>query len=105
MRLCVVGVGYVGLVSAACLAADGHAVVGVDANRDKVDMINRGLSPIVEAETSELIHEAVTRGTLRATMDVEEGVAASEATLICVGTPGQANGSPDLRYVRKVCAG
>lgn len=104
MRLCVVGVGYVGLVSAACLAADGHAVVGVDANRDKVDMINRGLSPIVEAETSELIHEAVTRGTLRATMDVEEGVAASEATLICVGTPGQANGSPDLRYVRKVCA-
>jgi len=104
MRLCVVGVGYVGLVSAACLARDGHAVVGVDANRDKVDIINRGQSPIVEAETSELIHETVTRGTLRATMDVEEGVTASEATLICVGTPGQANGSPDLRYVRKVCA-
>jgi GDP-mannose 6-dehydrogenase len=104
MRLCVVGVGYVGLVSAACLAEDGHAVVGVDANRAKVDMINRGQSPIVEAETSELIRKAVANGMLRATMDVEEGVAASEATLVCVGTPGQANGSPDLRYVRKVCA-
>ncbi|MEN6576123.1 MAG: UDP-glucose/GDP-mannose dehydrogenase family protein [Phycisphaerales bacterium] len=104
MRLCVIGVGYVGLVSAACLAKEGHTVVGVDSNRAKVDMINSGVSPIVEAGTHELIRETVARGALRATLDVEEGVAASELTLICVGTPGQANGSPDLKYVRKVCA-
>jgi len=104
MRLCVVGVGYVGLVSAACLAKEGHTVVGVDSNRAKVDMINRGVSPIVEARTSDLIRDVVAKGSLRATMDVEEGVGASELTLLCVGTPGQANGSPDLTHVRKVCA-
>jgi len=103
MRVCVVGVGYVGLVSAACLAKEGHTVIGVDSNRAKVDMINSGVSPIVEAGTGELIREAVARGTLRATMDIEPAVGVSELTLICVGTPGQANGSPDLKYVRKVC--
>jgi len=103
MRVCVVGVGYVGLVSAACLAREGHIVVGVDANRAKVDMINDGVSPIVESQTPELIREAVTRGTLRATVDVEEAMAVSDLSLICVGTPGQANGSPDLKYVRRVC--
>lgn len=103
MRLCVVGVGYVGLVSAACLAKEGHTVIGVDSNRAKVEMINSGVSPIVEAGTPELIREAVARGTLRATMDIEQAVGVSELTLICVGTPGQANGSPDLKYVRKVC--
>ncbi len=104
MRVCVVGVGYVGLVTAACLTREGHTVVGVDSNRAKVDTINRGRSPIVERETLELVRDAVARGTLRATMDVEEAVGTSELTLICVGTPGQANGSPDLGYVRKVCA-
>jgi GDP-mannose 6-dehydrogenase len=103
MRVCVVGVGYVGLVSAACLAREGHIVVGVDANRAKVDMINAGVSPIVESRTPELIREAVTKGTLRATVDVEEAMAVSDLSLICVGTPGQANGSPDLKYVRRVC--
>lgn len=101
--MCVVGVGYVGLVSAACLAKEGHTVIGVDSNRAKVEMINSGVSPIVEAGTPELIREAVARGTLRATMDIEQAVGVSELTLICVGTPGQANGSPDLKYVRKVC--
>jgi GDP-mannose 6-dehydrogenase len=103
MRVCVVGVGYVGLVSAACLAKEGHTVIGVDANRAKVDMINDGLSPIVENHTPELIREAVTRGTLRATTDMEEAMAASDLSLICVGTPGQANGGADLKSVRKVC--
>jgi GDP-mannose 6-dehydrogenase len=91
------------LVSAACLAKEGHAVVGVDASRAKVDMINDGVSPIVESQTPELIREAVTRGTLRATVDVEEAMGVSDLSLICVGTPSQSNGSPDLRYVCKVC--
>lgn len=103
MRVCVVGVGYVGLVSAACLAREGHSVIGVDTNPAKVDMINAGISPIVERETPELIREAVAKGTLRATTDIEEAVSACELTMICVGTPSQANGSQDQKYVRKVC--
>ncbi|HNS20223.1 MAG TPA: nucleotide sugar dehydrogenase [Sedimentisphaerales bacterium] len=103
MRVCVVGVGYVGLVSAACLAREGHTVVGVDSNDAKATMINSGLSPIVEKETPELVQEGVRRGALRATTEVEEAVRASELTLICVGTPGQANGDPDLSHVRRVC--
>ncbi|MBP7051877.1 MAG: UDP-glucose/GDP-mannose dehydrogenase family protein [Phycisphaerae bacterium] len=103
MRVCVVGVGYVGLVSAACLAREGHTVVGVDSSKAKVDLINGGMSPIVEKETPELIRDAVARGALRATVSAEEAVLASELTLICVGTPSQANGNLDLRYVRRVC--
>ncbi len=102
MRVCVVGVGYVGLVSAACLAREGHTVIGVDANRAKVDMINGGISPIVEPEAPELIREAVAHGMLRATTDVEEAILISDLSLICVGTPGQSNGSSDLRCIRKV---
>lgn len=102
MRVCVVGVGYVGLVSAACLAKEGHAVIGVDASRVKVDMINGGISPIVEPQAAELIRETVARGTLRATTDVEEAILISDVSLICVGTPGRPNGSPDLKYVCKV---
>lgn len=102
MRVCVVGVGYVGLVSAACLAKEGHAVIGVDANQAKVDMINEGISPIVEPQAAELIRETVARGTLRAATDLEEAVLGSDLSLICVGTPGQPNGSPDLTNVRRV---
>lgn len=103
MRISICGMGYVGIVSAACLAKEGHTVIGADPNTAKVDLVNKGMSPIVEKETPELIRDAVARGMLRATVDVEEAVQASELTLICVGTPSQANGSFDLRYVRRVC--
>lgn len=95
--------GYVGVVSAACLAKEGHVVVGVDPNSIKVDLINQGMSPIVETDTPELILAALDQGLLRATHDATEAVMTTDVSLICVGTPSQLNGSLDLKYVRKVC--
>ena len=85
MRLSVFGLGYVGCVSAACFAREGHEVLGVDVNQTKVDIINGGKSPIVEAGVGELIGEMVAGGKLRATTDSAEAVEASEISLICVG--------------------
>jgi len=101
-RISVFGLGYVGLVTAGCLARDGHEVVGVDVNAAKVDLVNAGRSPIVEKDTAEIIAEAVSRGLLRATLDAREAVSGAEASLICVGTPSLRNGSLDLTHVRRV---
>ncbi len=101
-RIGVFGLGYVGVVSAGCLARDGHEVVGVDPNSAKVKMVNSGRSPILERGTPELIHAAVSQGRLRATVDPDEAVAASSLSLICVGTPSQLNGNLDLAHVRRV---
>ncbi|HEY0376151.1 MAG TPA: nucleotide sugar dehydrogenase [Pyrinomonadaceae bacterium] len=103
MKLSVFGLGYVGCVSAACFAKEGHAVTGVDVNRTKVEIINGGRSPIVEAGINELIGEMVAAGRLRATTDSGAAVRDSEISLVCVGTPSQPNGSLDLAYVRRVC--
>src|SRR5688500_3286427 len=103
MRLSVFGIGYVGCVSAACFAKEGHEVVGVDANSVKVEIINSGKSPIVEAGIDELIGERVRDGRLRATTDSLRAVKESEVSLVCVGTPSQPNGSLDLSYIKRVC--
>jgi GDP-mannose 6-dehydrogenase len=95
--------GYVGAVSAGCLAADGHAVIGVDPNRTKVDLINQGQTPIIEKDIGEMIAATVKDGLLQATDDVRHAVLNSEMSLICVGTPSQLNGNLDLSAVRKVC--
>ena len=102
-KISIFGLGYVGVVSAACLAKEGHEVVGVDPNPTKVDLINKGMSPIVETDTPELIEKALKEGLLRATADAKEAVMSTEISLFCVGTPSQLNGSLDLKYVRKVC--
>jgi GDP-mannose 6-dehydrogenase len=102
MRISVFGLGYVGAVSAACLAADGHTVVGVDTNRVKVDLLNEGRSPVVEAGLGELVAEGVGAGRLRATTDCVEAVGETGLGFICVGTPSRANGSLDLAYLRRV---
>lgn len=104
MRISVLGLGYVGCVSVACMAADGHQVVGVDINPVKVDMINRGRSPIVERELDGLLAEGVSQGRLRATVDATEAVQQSDLSFICVGTPGDSNGRLDLQYVERVSA-
>ncbi len=103
MRISVFGLGYVGCVSAACFAKDGHDVIGVDVSPSKVEIINQGHSPIVEAGMNELVSEVVASGRLKATTDSGEAIAASEVSLVCVGTPSNANGSLDLRYVTRVC--
>jgi len=102
MNVSIFGLGYVGCVTAACLARSGHRVMGVDINPTKVDMINAGQSPIVEGGLKDIICESVQRDRLRATTDVSSAVAASDLSLICVGTPGNGNGSLDLKYVRDV---
>src|SRR5215831_856776 len=103
LKISILGLGYVGTVSAACLAADGHSVIGVDPVHDKVDLINRGLSTIVEAEIGEFIRETVEKGNLRATQDSTEAIHQTELSFVCVGTPSRPNGDLDLRYIRRIC--
>ncbi len=103
MKISIFGLGYVGTVSAGCLAKEGHEVIGVDPNHTKVDMINQGKTPIIEKSIGEIIERSVEKGRLRATMDVAEALNGSQMSLICVGTPTQLNGNLDLRYVRRVC--
>jgi len=103
MKICVLGLGYVGAVSAGCLAKEGHEVIGVDPERTKVDLINAGRSPIIEKDIGEIIAEQVAAGRLRASTELAEAVRHSDLVFVCVGTPSQANGGIDLKYVRRVC--
>ncbi|MFE0024084.1 nucleotide sugar dehydrogenase [Amycolatopsis sp. NPDC059021] len=102
MKISVFGLGYVGCVSAACLAGRGHQVVGVDVNPIKIDLVTRGKAPVVEERIGELTAEVVASGALRATTDVAEAVAASEISLVCVGTPSAPNGSLSTAYLERV---
>ena len=102
MKVSVFGLGYVGSVSAASFAADGHEVVGVDVNADKVAAVNEGRSPIVEPGLDEQLAGAVAAGRLRATTDTAEAVRSTEVSLLCVGTPSRKNGSLDLSYLERV---
>lgn len=103
MKISIFGLGYVGTVSAGCLATDGHSVIGVDPNKTKVDLINQGISPIVEKDIGEMIAAAAKNNVLRATLDVCDAVINSDISMVCVGTPSQLNGNLDLSHVRKVC--
>src|SRR5512134_1262721 len=103
MNVSVFGLGYVGSVSAASFAGDGHGVVGVDVNPGKVASLNEGRSPIVEKGLDELIADNVAAGRLRATTSTAEAVEATDLSLICVGTPSRRNGSLDLTYLQRVC--
>lgn len=103
LRISIFGLGYVGAVTAGCLANQGFGVIGVDPVRTKVDMINEGESPIIEAEIGEIISANVHAGRLCATEDAGEAIRNSEISFICVGTPSQTNGNLDLRYIRRVC--
>ena len=109
MRIAVFGLGYVGAVTAACLAKDGHQVIGVDVAGDKVESINNGRSPIVERDVERIIDEAVSAGRLKATTNTDEAIAASEIAIVCVGTPSSGNSSNTIssfhvdRYSVNIC--
>jgi GDP-mannose 6-dehydrogenase len=103
LRISIFGLGYVGTVSAGCLAGEGHEIIGVDPVQTKVDLINSGRSPIIEVEINELIASGVQQGRLRATTDHIEAIRNSELSFVCVGTPSQTNGNLDLKYIRRIC--
>ncbi len=92
-----------GTVSAGCLANEGHEVIGVDPVQTKLDLINHGQSPIIEAEIGEIVASAVPCGRLRATADVAQAIRDTDLSFVCVGTPSQPNGNLDLTYIRRVC--
>jgi len=96
------GLGYVGTVTAGCLAERGHRVIGVDVQPAKVAALDAGRSPIIEPQLDELLHQAHVDGLLRATTDTAEAVAASEISIVCVGTPQLDSGRLNLDFVRKV---
>jgi len=103
MKISVLGLGYVGAVSAGCLAKDGHEVIGVDPERTKVDLINAGRSPIIERDIDGIIAEQVAAGRLAASTDVATAVRHTDLVFVAVGTPSLANGGIDLKYIRRVC--
>jgi GDP-mannose 6-dehydrogenase len=102
MRVSIFGLGYVGCVTAACLAKAGHDVIGVDVSAEKVAMINAGTSPVIEPGLHELVASMVDRGRLRATTSVDEAVSESDLAMICVGTPSGRNGELDVTAIQRV---
>jgi GDP-mannose 6-dehydrogenase len=102
MKVAVFGLGYVGTVTAACLAANGHEVWGVDVDESKVATIRAGLSTVVEPGLSELVAHVRAQGTLHATVSVADAVDRADVSLICVGTPSTAQGGTNLSYVHRV---
>jgi GDP-mannose 6-dehydrogenase len=102
MRISVFGLGYVGCVSAACLAAQGHEVVGVDVQQAKVELLNQGHATVIEDQLGHITRAAVRSGGLRATTNVAEALSSTDVCLVCVGTPSAANGSLSTAYLERV---
>jgi UDPglucose 6-dehydrogenase len=105
MRVCVIGTGYVGLVTGACLAHVGHEVVCVDNNEEKVKMMKAGRSPIFEPGLSEIMEAAIAAGKIEFTTDLAAGVTHGQILFIAVGTPPLPTGESDTRYVEAVARG
>lgn len=103
MRISVFGLGYVGCVTAACMARDGHCVLGLDVNPQKVEWLTSGRAPVIEPGLDDLVEEAVKGGTLQVTCDSQSAIHDTDVSMICVGTPSNRNGSLDLQHVENVC--
>lgn len=102
MRISIFGLGYVGAVSLACLARDGHHVVGVDVSQDKLDLIRSGRSPVIEDGIQELMQKVVASGRVEVTTDAARAMHGTELSFVCVGTPSSPRGSQDLSAVLRV---
>lgn len=103
-KIAILGLGYVGCVSAACLAKLGHRVIGCDVSRHKVDAINKKEAPFFEPGLEELLGEVVSAGRLTATTDVGEAVSSSDIAMLCVGTPSAKNGNQSTEQIERVAA-
>jgi GDP-mannose 6-dehydrogenase len=101
MKVAVIGLGYVGMVTSACLAVNGHDVWGVDVEAAKVGEIRAGRSPVAEPGLDALVARAVAEGTLHATLSCAEALDGAEISLVCVGTPSTARGSTELSYLQR----
>src|SRR5579862_2189435 len=102
IRVSVFGLGYVGCVTSACLAKAGHQVIGVDVKEQKVAMVNRGESPIVEEGLGDLLRDVVSAGRLTATTETDVAIRGSDVALVCVGTPSRPNGQLDVDGVARI---
>jgi GDP-mannose 6-dehydrogenase len=102
MNITIFGLGYVGAVSLACLARDGHQVIGVDVDQAKLDLIAAGKTPVVEEGMVDLMRQVVASGRVRVTRDTREAILGSELSLVCVGTPSAQNGSQDPSAMLRV---
>ena len=96
MRISIFGLGYVGVVAAGCMAADGHTVIGVDPSKTKVDLINKGVPPIVEKDIGEIVAAAAATGQLSATEDARKAVMETDISLICVGANRDSPAAPPV---------
>jgi GDP-mannose 6-dehydrogenase len=102
LKISVFGLGYVGCISLGCLAKNGHQVIGVDTNIAKVNLISEGKAPIVEPEIDSIIRQQHESGRIFATTDSFKAVLETDISFVSVGTPGTANGHPDLSAIFKV---
>lgn len=102
MKISIFGLGYVGAVSLACLARDGHEVVGVDIDPTKLDLIRNGKSPVIEEGIQEVMAEVVKSGRVSVTDNARDAVRDTDLSFVCVGTPSANNGSQDLTAMRRL---
>ncbi len=102
MKISIFGLGYVGAVSMACLARDGHQLVGVDVDPNKLELIRSGRSPIVEEGIQDLTKQVVSDGRVTVTNDAQQAILATELSFVCVGTPSSPNGSQDLGAIKRL---
>ena len=103
MKITVVGLGYVGTVSLACLASHGHEVWGIDINLQKLESLSRGIAPIIEPGLQEAIGTGKNRGCIRVGSDLKSALKESELCFVSVATPSQKNGHIDSRHLLQAC--
>src|SRR5207237_2185834 len=102
MKICVFGLGFVGAGSLACLARDGHDVIGVDVDHEKLQQIREGRTPVIEEGMVDLMANSVASGRVTVTDDASAAVNGSDISFVCVGTPSAPNGSQDQRALLRV---